>query len=413
MPVYTYKGMTSAGKATKGSLTAESMASARARMRREGLFLTDISESKEDEVARKADQGEGSRINLEFHLRRKIPMLENAIATRQLATLVNAGIPLVEALTALVQQIEHARLRSVLGSVRDKVNEGSSLADALEGTQQFDTLYVSMVRAGEAGGALGVVLERVADYMESTVSLTNKVTSIMVYPAVMLGFAGLVVTVLVTLVLPQITGLLESLGQELPWYTRFIIGLSDVMREYWWAILGGAVAFIAAFRSILATERGRTVYDRTILKIPILGRITRVVAIARFSRTLATLLNSGVGIVQALDISRHVAKNEVIADAIVQARQSVLEGATLAAPLRASGQFPPMVLTMIEVGERGGEVDTMLMRVADTYDEQVENSITRLTSLLEPLLILLMVGIVLVIILATLLPLLDITSSMA
>ena len=413
MPVYIYKGMTSAGKATKGSVTAESMASARARMRREGLFLTDISESKEDDVTRKKDEGEGSRINIEFHLRRKIPMLENAIATRQLATLVNAGIPLVEALTALVQQIEHARLRSVLANVRDKVNEGSTLADALEGTQQFDTLYVSMVRAGEAGGALGVVLERVADYMESAVSLSNKVTSIMVYPAVMLGFSALVVAVLVTFVLPQITGLLESLGQELPWYTRFIIALSDVMREYWWAILGGGAAFIAAFRSIIATERGRAAYDRAILKTPILGRITRVVAIARFSRTLGTLLNSGVGIVQALDISRHVAKNQVIGEAIVQARRSVLEGATLAAPLRASGQFPPMVLTMIEVGERGGEVDTMLMRVADTYDEQVENSITRLTSLLEPLLILLMVGIVLVIILATLLPLLDITSSMA
>jgi general secretion pathway protein F len=228
----------------------------------------------------------------------------------------------------------------------------------------------------------------------------------------MLLFAGGVVAALVTVVLPQITGLLESLDQELPFYTVWIIGLSEFARSWWWAVVIVLVGAGLLLRSLIATERGRAIYDRISLTIPVIGKIVRLVAIARFSRTLSTLLASGVGIVQSLEISQHVAHNKVISDAIRSARTSVLEGATLAAPLRSSGQFPPMVITMIEVGERGGEVDTMLGRVANTYDEQVENSIAKLTALLEPLLILLMVGIVLVIILATLMPMLELTNSM-
>lgn len=410
MPIYTYKGMTSAGRATKGSLNAESLSAAQARVRSEGVFLTEIEQTKEVEDVKKASDKNRFEIDLSFL--RGIPALERAMATRQLATLVSAGIPLVEALTALVAQCEHAGLRALLGKVRNRVNEGSSLGDALSATGQFDTLYVSMVRAGEAGGALDVVLERVADYLESQVTLANKVSSILIYPAVMLLFAGGVVTALVTIVLPQITGLLLSLDQELPFYTIWIIALSDFARSYWWAVLIAMIAGALAFRSVLATERGRVTYDRLSLRLPVIGRIVRTVAIARFSRTLSTLLSSGVGIVQALEISKHVAQNVIISEAINDARTSVLEGASLAAPLRSSGQFPPMVITMVEVGERGGEVDSMLSKVADTYDEQVENSISKLTSLLEPLLILLMVGIVLVIILATLMPLLEITNSM-
>jgi general secretion pathway protein F len=412
VPTYSYKGMTSAGRPTKGSLTAESLAVARARMRQQGVFLTDILESQESEDAQTTSP-EGGRFNIDLSFLKSIPVQENATATRQLSTLVGAGIPLVESLTAVVEQTEHPRLRAILSQVRDKVNEGSPYADAMDSTNQFDSLFISMVRAGEAGGALGLVLERVADYQENQAALTSKVISIIAYPLAMLGFAGLVVAVLVTFVLPQITGLLVDLGQELPWYTRLIISLSDVMRNYWWALIMGVAASVLAFRSLLATERGRGVFDRVSLRMPVMGRIVRAVAISRFSSTLSTLLASGVGIVQALEISKHVAKNQVISDAIDDARTSVLEGASLAAPLRSSGHFPPMVVTMIEVGERSGEVSSMLAKVAATYDQQVENSITRMTALLEPLLILLMVGIVLVIIMATLVPLLSITSSMA
>jgi general secretion pathway protein F len=413
VPLYAYKGMTNAGKSTKGTLSAENLAAARARMRQDGIFLTDISETQQAPQRSGRSQEEGRGFSIDLSFLRTIPAMERAIATRQLSTLVGAGIPLVESLNALVQQIEHARLETVMGEVRDRVNEGASLADAMQHTGQFDTLFVSMIRAGEASGALDVVLERVADYLESQVSLSNKVSSILIYPAVMLLFAGLVVAALVTVVLPQITGLLLSLDQELPFYTRWIIAGSDFARNWWWAMLLGLVAFGFAFRAIIATERGRAVYDTVTLRLPIIGRIVRVLAIARFSRTLSTLLSSGVGIVQSLEISRHVANNKNIGDSIAKAQTSIVEGATLAAPLRASGEFPPLVTTMIEVGERSGEVDKMLIKVADTYDEQVENTISRLTALLEPMLILLMVGIVLVIILATLMPLMQITNSLS
>jgi len=410
VPVYAYKGVSSSGRAARGTVSAENLRLARAKMRGEGIFITEIAETDSPPRSRSVQAGRGTRFRL--RLPSRIPGSELSLATRQLATLVGAGIPLVEALTALVEQIEHATLKSTFAQVRERVNEGASLADALSATHKFDTLYISMIRAGEASGALDMVLERIADYLEEQVRLTSKVTSIMVYPAVMLAFAGGVVVVLVTVVLPQITSLLEALDQELPFYTRWIIGGSDFVRTWWWALLAAGGAGIALLRAVLRSERGRARFDRLSLRLPIVGRIVRSVAIARFSRTLSSLLAGGVGIVQALDISRHVANNTVIGEAISDARTSILEGASLAAPLRASGQFPPLVTTMVQVGERAGDLESMLSKVAETYDEQVEATITRLTALLEPFLILVMVGIVLVIILATLMPLLEITNSL-
>ncbi len=412
MPIYAYKGVTNAGKSQKGTISAESLRAARARMRTDGVFLTEIQESTEARADSKARESTGGTSRWTFELPARIPTTERSIATRQLATLVGAGIPLVESLSALVEQIEHATLKSVFAQVRDRVNEGSSLADALSSTRKFDTLYISMIRAGEASGALDKVLERIADYLEDQVRLASKVTSILVYPAVMLGFAMLVVAVLVSVVLPQITSLLLSLGEELPFYTRWVIGGADFVRGYWWAILAAMGLLIAGFRAVGRTARGRDTIDRTTLRIPIVGRVVRTIAIARFTRTLSSLLSGGVNIVQSLEIARHVANNSVIAAAINNARTSVLEGATLAKPLRQSGEFPPMVITMVEVGERAGDLESMLAKVAQTYDEQVEATVTRLTSLMEPLLILLMVGIVLVIIMATLMPLLSITNSL-
>jgi general secretion pathway protein F len=269
-----------------------------------------------------------------------------------------------------------------------------------------------MVRAGEAGGALENVLERLADYLESQVRLRNKVSSILIYPAVMFGFAMIVVGVLVTVVLPQITDLLTSLGQELPFYTRAIIGVSNFARDFWWAVLIVAVGAIVALRAFVRTKRGRAVRDRTLLRLPVIGRTVRMLAISRFSRTLSTLLAGGLPIVRALDTARDVTNNVVLGEAIDASRESITEGASVAGPLRASGEFPPMVTHMIEVGERSGQLETMLAKVADTYEEQVETTVTRLTALLEPFLILLMVGIVLVIILATLVPLLQVTTSL-
>jgi general secretion pathway protein F len=411
VPVYAYKGVTAAGRATRGHLDAESSRSARAKLRRDGIFLTDFQETSAEALTRSAT---GPRFNLQVSLPslQRISGMDLAMMTRQAATLIGAGIPLVDGLRALTEQTEHPRLKSVLGQVRDRVNEGASFADALAQTDTFPNLYVSMVRAGEAGGALETVLERLADYLESQVRLRNKVSSILIYPCVMLGFATFVVGVLVTVVLPQITELLQTLDQPLPFYTRWIINVSTFVREAWWALLLAFAGGLLALRAVLRTAPGRASWDRLKLRLPVIGRAVRLIAISRFTRTLSTLLSGGLPIVRALGTAKDVANNIVLGQAIDAAQESITEGASIAQPLRASGEFPPLVTHMIEVGERSGELEAMLAKVADTYDEQVETMVTRLTALLEPLLILIMVGIVVVIILATLVPLLNITTSL-
>ncbi len=408
MPVYAFKGVNAAGKSINGLLDAESSRSARGKLRKDGIFLTELSEQR-GVTSVKASTGRSFQLP-SFS---RIPPLDLALATRQAATLLSSGIPLVEGLSALTEQTENVRLRSALGQARDRVNEGAHFADALAQTGTFPELYVSMVRAGEAGGALETVLERLADYLESQVRLRNKVSSILIYPAVMFAFAMLVVGVLVTVVLPQITELLTSLNQELPFYTRWIISLSHFARTWWWAIGLGMVGIMLGLRAVTSTERGRETFDILKLRLPVIGRTVRIIAIARFSRTLATLLAGGLPIVRSLDTAKHVANNTVLGRAIDAARESITEGASVAAPLRNSGEFPPMVTHMIGVGERSGQLESMLSKIADTYEEQVETTVTRMTALLEPLLILLMVGIVVVIILATLVPLLQITSSIS
>jgi len=409
VPVYAYKGVTAAGKKARGHLDAESPRTARARLRRDGIFLTELAEGGEV-AARSASKG---RIAISLPSFSRVSALDLALATRQLATLVGAGIPLVSALRALTDQAENARLKTVLGQVRDRVNEGAALADAMGASGGvFPDLYVGMVRAGEAGGALETVLDRLADYLESQVRLRNKVSSIVIYPAMMFLFACVVVGILVTFVLPQITELLASMNRPLPFYTRWIIAGSHFTHDFWWAIAGAVLGLVFAFRAAVRTERGRTAWDRFRLRMPVLGRLVRMLAISRFSRTLSTLLSGGLPITRALQTAAEVTANTVLAAAIDAARTSITEGASVAAPLRASGEFPPMVTHMIEVGEQSGELESMLAKVSDTYEEQVETTVSRLTSLLEPILILVMVGIVLVIILATLVPLLDITSSL-
>ncbi len=414
MPVYAYKGVLDSGRTTKGFVDADSDRTARQKLRRDGVFLTELAESGAAAAApgRKKSKAPASRsLNFEFHW--PVSGMDLAVATRQLATLLGAGIPLVEALGALTDQVENARLKGILGVVRDRVNEGTTLADALASGGVFDNLFVSMVRAGEAGGALETVLQRLADYQEGQVRTRNKVMSVLLYPAVMLAVAAAVVVVLVTIVLPQITTLLESLDRPLPVYTRAIIAFSEFLRGWWWAVGLFLMGSFLGFRAMLRTEKGRYAWDGFVLKVPVLGKVFRHLSVSRFTRTLSTLLAGGIPIVRALDISQHVAANAVIGEAIAQARESITEGSSIAGPLKASGHFPPLVTHMVDIGERSGELEAMLGKVADTYDEQVENSITRLTALLEPLLILMMVGIVLVIMLSTLTPLLEITSSIS
>jgi len=411
LPVFAYKGVTQAGRATRGFVDADSARAARAKLKRDGVFLTEITESASSSAAPR-EQDKRGEISFSLERLRRISPLDLALATRQLSTLVGAGVPLVQALSALTEQVENTRLKGVIARVRDRVNEGATLADAMAQAGPFEDLYIGMVRAGEAGGALEQVLDRLADYLEGQVRLRNKVTSILIYPAIMLGFAILVVAVLVTVVLPQITELLASLDRPLPWFTKAIISLSHFARSWWWAIALAVAGAIAGFRALARTSAGRARLDAAKLRLPIVGRTVRLVAISRFTRTLSTLLAGGIPIVRSLDISKHVANNVILGRAIDAARDSVTEGASLAQPLRSSGEFPPVVVHMVEVGERSGELEAMLEKVAQTYEEQVETSVSRLTALLEPMLILLMVGIVIVIIAATLVPLLDVTSSL-
>ena len=408
MPVYAYKGVTAAGRKARGHLDADSPRSARAKLRRDGI--TPIELVAGGNITRPG--ASGSRLADRLPSLQRVSPLDLALATRQAATLLGAGIPLVQGLAALSDQAENPRLKAVLSQVRDRVNEGASFADALSASSVFPDLYVSMVRAGEAGGALEQVLSRLADYLESQVRLRNKVGSILIYPLMMFLFACLVVGALVTVVLPQITELLVSLNQPLPFYTRWIIALSNFARDWWWGIIIAAVGAVAGLRAVIRTERGRAAWDRLRLRLPVFGRLVRLLAISRFTRTLSTLLAGGLPITHALQTAGQVAGNTVLAAAIDQARLSITEGASVARPLRASGEFPPLVTHMIEVGEQTGELEAMLAKVADTYEEQVETTVTRVTALLEPILILIMVGIVLVIILATLVPLLQITSSL-
>ena len=412
MPVYAYKGVDAAGKAARGQLDAETSRAARTRLRRDGIFITDFEESSAEAVKR-STSGPRFNINISFSTFQRISPLDMALMTRQAATLIGAGIPLVESLAALTEQTEHPRLKANLGQIRDRVNEGASFADALAQSGAFPDLYVGMVRAGEESGALETVLERLADYLESQVRLRNKVSSILIYPLVMLGFAGFVIGVLVTVVLPQISELLVGLNKPLPFYTRWIIDGAGFIRSWWWALALLAAAAFALLRAAIATPRGRIVWDGLKLRLPVVGRTVRSIAISRFTRTLSTLLAGGLPIVRALETSKVVAGNVVLGRAIEQAQESITEGASLAHPLKASGEFPPLVTHMIEVGERSGELEAMLSKVSDTYEEQVETMVTRLTALLEPLLILIMVGIVVVIILATLVPLLDLTTSLS
>jgi general secretion pathway protein F len=410
VPVYAYKGVTQAGRSTRGFVDADSARAARGKLRRDGVFLTELAESGEAAAAREERTPAAGAFSLA--LLRRVSILDLALATRQLSTLIGAGVPLVQALSALAEQVEGARLKGVVGLVRDRVNQGASLGDAMAQAGPFSDLYVGMVRAGEAGGALEQVLERLADYLESQVRLRNKVSSILIYPMVMFGFACLVVGVMVTAVIPQITELLASLNQPLPWFTRVIISVSDFARDWWWAVIALALLGAAALRAALRTRSGRLRFDALKLRLPLLGRTVRLLAISRFTRTLSTLLSGGLPIVRALDIAKHVANNAVLGTAVDAASESVTEGASLAQPLRASGEFPPMVVHMVEVGERSGALEAMLEKIAQTYENQVETSVTRLTALLEPLLILVMVVIVIVIIAAVLVPLLQITSSL-
>ena len=399
MPLYAYRGLDVDGRAVGGVLDADSPRGARQKLRRTGVFPTDL---KEERAA--------TPLAVRAFAQRpeRVPAAELAAITRQFSTLVAAGLPLVEALGALAEQAERPSLARTLAQVRQEVTEGSSLADALaQHPRLFGSLYVNMVRAGEASGALHVVLDRLADYTENQARLLGKVRSALTYPAIMLLLSATILFFLLSYVVPKVTRIFQETHQQLPLPTRLLLGVSDFVAQWWWLLLMLLAAVTVGVMRWARTPSGRERVDRLTLDVPYLGRLAQKLAVARFARTLSTLLASGIGLLPSLDIVKSIVDNTVLTRAIERARDAIREGQSIAPPLRESGLFPPLVVHMVAVGERSGQLEAMLSKAADTYDDEVENAVVALTTILEPIIIVFMGGVVLFIVLAILLPIFE------
>jgi general secretion pathway protein F len=402
MPVYAYKGVDSRGKVISGARDADSPKGLRTLMRRDGVIVTEVVEAKGGQVAQ---TGKGLRRQVSLG---GIKKTDIAAFTRLLATLLRAGLPLADALGALFEQTDNPRFKTVVGEVRLRVNEGSSLADALaRHPKAFDEEFTSMVRAGEAAGNLDVVLERLAGFLEASQLLKAKVIGALIYPAIMVGLGALIMIGMMVFVMPQITQLYKDAEQGLPWNTELLIWMSDVTATYWFLWLPGFPGLIIGFFFWKKSRSGKPIWDRIKLRSPIFGRLVRQIAIARFSRTLSTLLQSGVALLKALDISKQVVGNWVLYKVIEGAREQIQQGQGIASTLKRSGEFPPVVIHMIAVGERAGQLEQMLGNVADAYEAEVEIRINWLTSLLAPVMIIFMGAAVMFMVVSILMPMLD------
>jgi general secretion pathway protein F len=405
MPVFEYKALDQRGRQVAGLREADSPKGLRAVLRRDGVFLTEVLGQKEAAAAQKRD------VSVRRFVGGRISVEDVSITTRQLAVLVGAGIPLVEALTALVDQVDHERMKRVISEVKQRVNEGSSLADAMAAhPRAFGTLYVNMIRAGESSGALDVVLVRLADFTESQARLRSRVLGALTYPLLMLVLSGVVLGILFTVVIPKIIRIFEETKVTLPWTTKLLIGFTTLVQGYWWAALVAVALGVWLFLRWRASEAGRAVYDQRLLRLPIFGSLLRQIALARFSRTLATLLKSGVPLLTSMEIVKNIVGNVRLAKVIDEARTSIQEGESIAAPLKRSGEFPPLVYHMVAIGEKSGQLEEMLNNVANAYEAQVETKVGALTSLLEPLMIVFMGVVVAFMVFSILMPILQINT---
>jgi general secretion pathway protein F len=418
MPIYEYKAYVTGGGTTNGVIDADTAREARQRLRRDDLFVSEIHETR---GGRRTKSMGGGRTKP--RLRDRLQQLRSVNttpsggnteivgqATRQLGTLLGAGIPLTEALRALIDQAESRKSETMFREVRERVSQGTSLADALtEHPGWFTELYVNMVRAGQATGNLDVVLTRVADYMASQRALKRKVIAALTYPMMMIGIGAIVVMILMGYVVPKITSMLLDTGQTLPLPTQILIATSEAFKDYW--ILGAVAIAITSFvfeRVYHRSDGGRLFFDKLSLRLPLVGELLRKQAVSRFTHTLSTLLKSGVPVVSSLEITRDVVGNRVIADATEGVRVRILEGTDISTPLKASGAFPPVVAYMVSVGEQSGELENMLERIGAAYDEEIQISTERLTSILEPIMIVLLAVVVGYIVISIVLPILKV-----
>jgi type IV pilus assembly protein PilC len=378
MPKFTWTGRSKDGKTHKGTMEAVSEGAVTATLRRQGIQATKV----------KAAGGLNAEINISF-MQPKITTKDIVVFTRQFATMIDAGLPLVQCLDILSNQQPNKTFKDVLLKVKSDVESGSTFADALrKHPKAFNELYVNLVAAGEVGGILDTILNRLAAYIEKALKLKKKVKSAMTYPATIVGIAVVVIAVILIFVIPAFEKIFTDFGGALPAPTQIVINLSNLIQNYFILILALLFLAIFAFKKTYATDKGRRAFDRWALKLPVFGMLIRKVAVAKFARTMSTMISSGVPILDGLDIVAKTAGNRTVEDAIKQVRISISEGKTIAEPLKESGVFPPMVCQMIEVGEQAGALDTMLSKIADFYDDEVDDAVNNLTAMMEPLLML-------------------------
>jgi type IV pilus assembly protein PilC len=422
MPKYSYVAMDQKGKETKGTLEVGSQNEAIARVKEMNLFPTKIVEvdkvkTKSEKKATAAGKPAGKKSSLNVNINIKIPGLSGRVKTkvlttftRQLATLVDAGLPLLRGLRVLEKQERNATLKSIAGELALAIEGGSTFSEALaQHPKVFNRLYVNMVKAGELGGVLEVVLTRLAEFMEKAQKIKGKVKAALFYPVAVMIVAVGILYILMVYVIPKFeevfTGMLE--GAQLPAFTRLVLGISRAIKDHA-LVTGGVVAAVVVLFVILKrTKFGRHAVDKFKLKMPVLGPVVSKVAISRFTRTLGTLISSGVPILQALTIVKETAGNVIVSNAVSAVHESVKEGETITAPLEASAVFPPMVISMVDVGEQTGALPEMLLKIADNYDEEVDNAVTAMTSLLEPIMIVFLGLVVGSIVIAMFLPLIE------
>jgi general secretion pathway protein F len=409
MPVFAYRGLAPNGRNVSGVIDADSARNARGKLREQGIFPTELAA---EEVA-SATAAAGEARDWLPRFRRRVAAPELALLTRQLSTLLGAGVQLVDALGTLSDQSDRPHVKRMLSQVRERVREGTSLAEALAAHPDiFSDLYVGMVRVGEAAGALEPVLDRLADYSERQSEFVRKVRGALTYPVIMILAGVAIMGFLVTYVIPQVATIFEQQHAALPLMTRVLIRLADVLSADWLMIVVLIIGLIAAIMFALSTKTGRRYYDRWILRAPYIGRtLTRIIC-ARFARTLATLLKSGVQLMPALTAVKRVVTNGLLADAVEQSRDSIREGHGMGQTLQQSGLFPPLLIEMIKVGERSGELEQMLERVADNYEREVDASLGQLTTLLGPLMTILMGVVILIMMLSILQPILQLNQMM-
>jgi general secretion pathway protein F len=395
MTAYAYRASTREGKVIEGNMEASGEAAVISSLRSQGYLPLSVKEGS-GSVARRA-----LKFDFELPWRRapKVKSRDLMIFTGELSTLLKAGLPLDRSLHSLSALTENATLKRIVGEVLARVQEGRSLSQALsEHPETFPPLYVNMIRAGEAGGVVETVLERLAEYLENSEKTREEIRSAMVYPLILASVASIAIVIMLTFVLPQFATIFEDLGSAMPASTRFMMGVSDILIGYWWALIILAFAIRTAIKRWLATPAGRERYDRFLLGAPVLGDLVRKLQVARFSRTLGTMLKSGVPLIQALEIVRAVIANIVIARALVGVQKDVSEGKGLVGPLERAKVFPPLALQMVGVGEETGRLDDMLLVVSQHYDGEVSRAIERSTQLINPIVLIVMGGVTLFIV---------------